>query len=89
MITATGVRTVIENKVDFKNMRNVLVAALILVTGLGIQTSSAMGSDSANLIWGTVKIGTLSFSGLATAAIVGIVVNAILPGKDYVFNEEA
>ncbi len=54
-----------------------------------IQTSSAMGSDSANLIWGTVKIGTLSFSGLATAAIVGIVINAILPGKDYVFNEEA
>jgi len=88
MITATGVRTIIENKVDFKNMRNVLVAALILVTGLGIQTSSAMGSDSANLIWGTVKIGTLNFSGLATAAIVGIVVNAILPGKDYVFNEE-
>ena len=48
-----------------------------------------MGSNSAQLIWGTVKIGTLSFSGLATAAIVGIVVNAILPGKDYVFNEEA
>jgi uracil permease len=88
MITATGVRTIVENKVDFKNMRNVLVAALILVTGLGIQTSSAMGSNSAELIWGTVKIGTLNFSGLATAAIVGIIVNAILPGKDYVFNEE-
>ena len=88
MITATGVRTIVENKVDFKNMRNILVAALILVTGLGIQTSSAMGSDSANLIWGTMKIGTLNFSGLATAAIVGIIVNAILPGKDYVFNEE-
>lgn len=88
MITATGVRTIVENKVDFKNMRNVLVAALILVTGVGIQTSSAMGSNSAELIWGTVKIGTLNFSGLATAAIVGIIVNAILPGKDYVFNEE-
>jgi uracil permease len=88
MITATGVRTVVENKVDFKNMRNVLVAALILVTGLGIQTSSAMGSNSAELVWGVVNIGTLSFSGLATAAIVGIVVNAILPGKDYEFNIE-
>ena len=87
MITATGVRTIVENKVDFKNMRNVLVAALILVTGLGIQTSSAMGSNSAQLIWGTVKIGTLNFSGLATAAIVGIVVNAILPGKDYEFDD--
>ncbi len=88
MITATGVRTIVENKVDFKNMRNVLVAALILVTGLGIQTSSAMGSNSAELVWGVVKIGTLSFSGLATAAIVGIVVNAILPGKDYEFKIE-
>ena len=86
MITATGVRTVVESKVDFKNMRNVLVAALILVTGLGIQTSSAMGSNSAALVWGSVKIGTLSFSGLATAAIVGIVANAILPGKDYEFS---
>lgn len=88
MITATGVRTIVENKVDFKNMRNVLVAALILVTGLGIQTSSAMGSNSAALVWGVVKIGNLSFSGLATAAIVGIVVNAILPGKDYEFKIE-
>ncbi len=88
MITATGVRTIVEHKVDFKNMRNVLVAALILVTGLGIQTSSAMGSDSAALTWGVVHIGTLSFSGLATAAIVGIVVNAILPGKDYEFSLE-
>lgn len=86
MISATGVRTIVENKVDFANMRNVIVAALILVTGLGIQTSSAMGADSLNGAWGALQIGSLRFSGLATAAIVGIVANAILPGKDYEFD---
>ena len=47
-----------------------------------------MGSNSAALVWGSVKIGSLSFSGLATAAIVGIVANAILPGKDYKFEDD-
>ncbi len=75
MISATGIRTIVENKVDFKNMRNILVAALILVCGLGF--------NSYNLV-----IGQLSFGGLAVAAIVGVVVNAILPGKDYEFKEE-
>ena len=76
MISATGIRTIVENKVDFKNMRNILVMALILVCGLGFNTVP-------------LKIGSLSLGGLAVAAIVGVIVNAILPGKDYVFNEEA
>ncbi|MEG1524183.1 MAG: solute carrier family 23 protein [Clostridia bacterium] len=75
MISATGVRTIVENQVDFKNMRNVLVAALILVCGLGFNVYPLV-------------IGKLSFGGLAMAAIVGVTVNAILPGKDYEFNEE-
>jgi len=72
MISATGVRTIVENKVDFKNMRNILVAALILVSGLGFDAYP-------------LDIGKFSFGGLAVAAIVGVVVNAILPGKDYEF----
>ena len=74
MISATGVRTIVENKVDFTNMRNILVAALILVCGLGFNAYPLV-------------IGRLSFGGLAVAAVVGIVVNAILPGKDYTFDE--
>lgn len=74
MISATGVRTIVENKVDFTNMRNILVAALILVCGLGFNAYPLV-------------IGRLTFGGLAVAAIVGIVVNAILPGKDYTFDE--
>jgi uracil permease len=75
MISATGIRTIVENKVDFKNMRNVLVAALILVSGLGFNATP-------------LCIGQLSFGGLAVAAVVGVVVNAILPGKDYEFKIE-
>lgn len=74
MISATGVRTIVENKVDFTNMRNILIAALILVCGLGFNVYPLV-------------IGRLSFGGLAVAAVVGIVVNAILPGKDYTFDE--
>ena len=75
MISAVGVRNVVENKVDFTNTRNVIIAALILVLALGISNSTA----------GAVHIGSVSLSGLAVASLVGILVNAILPGKDYEF----
>jgi uracil permease len=77
MISAIGVRNVVENKVDFTKSRNTIIAALILVCALGLGgVSFAIGSVSINL------------SALAVASIVGIVVNAILPGKDYVFSTE-
>ena len=75
MISAVGVRNVVENRVDFTNSRNVIIAALILVLALGISNSTA----------GAVHIGSVSLSGLAVASLVGILVNAILPGKDYEF----
>lgn len=74
MISAVGVRNVVENKVDFTNSRNVIVAALILVLAIGINYSV-----------GSIQIGIVSLSGLAVASLVGIAVNAILPGKDYEF----
>ena len=77
MISAVGVRNVVENRVNFSNSRNVIVAALILVLAIGINYSV-----------GSIKIGIVSLSGLAVASIVGIAVNAILPGKDYVFQQE-
>lgn len=74
MIAATGIRTIVENQADFVNMRNVLVAAIIMVSGLGFNTYP-------------IHIGGVSFGGLACAAVFGIILNAILPGKDYEFKE--
>ena len=77
MISAVGVRNVVENKVNFANTRNVIVEALILVLAIGINYSV-----------GSIKLGIVSLSGLAVASIVGIVLNAVLPGKDYEFSQD-
>ncbi|MDO4284223.1 MAG: uracil-xanthine permease family protein [Eubacteriales bacterium] len=82
MISAVGVRNVVETKVDFSKSRNVIIAALILVLSIGINYSAA---GSVGFSIGSV---TLSFSGLAVGSFVGIVLNAILPGKDYKFENE-
>jgi len=82
MISAIGVRNLVENHVDLSKSRNVIVASLIMSLALGI-TFSAAGAIKFSI--GSVN---LSFSGLAVAAVVGIAVNAILPGKDYTFSSE-
>lgn len=81
MISAVGVRNLIEHQVDFSKSRNILIAALILVLAIGINYS-----DAGALAF-TIGAVTISFSGLATGSLAGIIFNAILPGKDYVFNE--
>ena len=80
MISAVGVRNVVENQVDFTKSRNVLIAALIMGLAIGIKYYNPSGAISFDL--GVV---TVSLSGLAVAALVGIAMNAILPGKDYEF----
>lgn len=82
MISAVGVRNLVENHVDFSKSRNVLVAALILVLSIGL-TNSSVGA--LNITIGTM---TISFSGLATGSLVGILLNALLPGKDYEFEDD-
>ena len=77
MISAIGVRNVVENKVDFTKSRNLIVAAVILVSGLGF----------GNGITFTVAGTSITLTSLAIAAILGITLNAILPGKDYEFDE--
>lgn len=74
MISAVGVRNIVENKVDFTVSRNVIIAALILVLAIGVNYGCQGGA---------IEIGVVKLSGLAVAAIVGIVLNIILPGKDY------
>ncbi len=79
MISAVGVRNIVETQVDFTKSRNVIIAALILVLSIGIKYSAA-GALAFQL--GSLNI---SLSGLAVGAIMGIVLNAILPGKDFKF----
>ena len=86
MISAIGVRNVVENRVDFTNSRNLIIAAVIMVCGLGFK------------IWGfsnefsglTFHVGgtDITLTSLAIAAIAGIALNAILPGKDYHFGSD-
>lgn len=75
MISAIGVRNVVENKVDFTKSRNLIIAAVILVSGLGFSNGLTF------TVFGT----SVTLTGLAIAAIAGILLNAILPGNDYVF----
>jgi uracil permease len=75
MISAIGIRNLVENQVDFTNSRNLIIAAVILVCGLGF-------SDGITFtVFGT----SITLTALAIAALAGILLNAILPGKDYEF----
>ena len=80
MISAVGVRNVVENKVDFGKSRNVIIAALILVLSIGINYAGAVQIPIGSI--------TISLSGLAVGALVGIILNAVLPGKDYEFGAD-
>lgn len=77
MISAIGVRNVVENQVDFTKSRNLVIAAVILVCGLGFSSGLTFN------VGGT----SITLTGLAIAAISGIVLNAILPGNDYEFGK--
>ena len=78
MISAIGVRNVVENRVDFTNSRNLIIAAVILVSALGFNSIGGLTFDLGSF--------SINLSGLAIAAIVGILLNAILPGNDYEFD---
>ena len=73
MISAVGVCNIVENKVDFTQSRNVIVAALILVLSIGVNYSAA------GAILFTIGGITISFSGLAVGAMIGIILNAVFP----------
>ena len=89
MISAVGVRNVVENQVDFTKSRNIIVAAMILGLTLGIHFSGSQGADTVNAINGAISFSigavTIKLSGLAVGALVGIILNAVLPGNDYEF----
>ena len=77
MISAIGVRNVVENRVDFTKSRNLIIAAVILVCGLGFSNGLTFQIGSASI----------TLTSLAIAAIAGILLNAILPGNDFHFGK--
>ena len=79
MISAIGVRNVVENKVDLTKSRNLIIAAVIFVCGLGFGGGLTF----------TVAGVSITLTGLAVAAIAGILLNIILPGNDYEFGVNA
>ena len=66
IIASSGLRMFVENKVDFGNNRNMVIASVILVIGIG-------GAK--------IAFGSFELSGMALAAIVGVLLNLILPGR--------
>ena len=77
MISAVGVRNMVENNIDLTKSRNLIVIATMFVSGLGF---SSIGG-----ITFTIGSVTITLTGLAIAAILGVALNAILPEKDYEF----
>ncbi|MBQ1460239.1 MAG: uracil-xanthine permease [Oscillospiraceae bacterium] len=77
MISAVGVRNIVENKVDLTKSRNLIIAAVMFVSGLGF---SAVGG-----ITFMVGDAAITLTGLAIAALAGVILNAVLPGNDYEF----
>ena len=78
MISAVGVRNVVENHVDLTQSRNLIVAAVMFVCGLGFSGGISF----------TVGGASVTLTNLAVAALAGVILNAILPGKDYTFGED-
>ena len=80
MISAVGVRNVVENKVDLTKSRNLIIAAVIFVSGLGFSATGGI----------TFSVGgaDITLTGLAIAALAGVILNAILPGNDYEFGTD-
>ena len=77
MISAVGVRNIVENQVDLTKSRNLIIAAVMFVSGLGF---SSVGGITFTVVGAAVTL-----SGLAIAALCGVILNAILPGNDYEF----
>lgn len=75
MISAIGIRNIVENQVDFTRSRNLIIAAVIMVCGLGLGDGVSFSVAGLNI----------TLTSLAVASIVGIILNAILPGNDYEF----
>ena len=74
IIASSGLRMLVENKVDFSRKRNLIISSVILVIGIG---------------GAAIHIGKMfSLEGMALASIIGVVLNQVLPGKQVVDFDE-
>ena len=87
MISAAGLRNLVETHVDFSKTRNLIIAAVILVSSLGLKSNTLANGDVVDGIQFSLGTLTITLSALAVGSLAGILLNAILPGKDYVFDE--
>lgn len=67
IISASGLRTLVESGIDYGDKRNLVISSVVLVLGIG-------GAE--------LSIGGLSLQGMALAAVIGIILNLVLPYKD-------
>ena len=65
-IASVGVNTLVKNKVDLSNTRNIVIASLILTTGIG-------GAE--------MTIGSITIGGIGLAALVGVILNLVIPNN--------
>ena len=65
-IASVGVNTLVKNKVDMGNTRNLVISSLILTIGIG-------GAE--------MSIGSITIGGIGLAALVGVILNLIIPQK--------
>lgn len=78
MISAIGVRNMYENHVSLAKSRNLIIVSVVMVCGLGISEGITFAIGDASV----------TLTGMAIAAITGIILNAILPGKDYEYGKD-
>jgi|SRR5690554_556756 len=67
IIASSGIRVLVNNKIDFSKQRNLIIASVVLVTGVGGLT---------------ISFGNVSIAGMALSAIIGIILHQILPEKE-------
>ena len=68
LIASNGLRMLVTNKVDFDENRNLMIASVVIILGVGMETASL-----------SIPLGNYSLPGMATSALVGILLNLILP----------
>ena len=74
VIASSGVRVLINNQIDFGRQRNLIIGAVILIVGIGGLT---------------INIGKITLSGMALAAIIGVILHLILPDKEVSYGQRS
>ncbi len=80
MISASGLRTLVEAKVDFNDSKNTIILSVVLAVGLGLGSMSLAG-DITGYNGLKIMAGSIEISPLAIATFLGIILNLIIPNK--------